>query len=215
MSGNNEFWDELLKNAYAGDENLDFAGGYLTASEREAAEDIRRVEDAVERRMSGRALNEGSFTSVRALTDKGRAAGALQLPVEAGTKVQLTANAGSVLAYDDPPVPNEVGTVVAVRAASGNITSHEGVVFVKWADGKLRAIHAEHLRLSKGAVRTTTAGTANRIRVASLGDLTDFLKYAEDTLVHKATRDLWKVRKDGGGFVVERLFDDSGAPLKV
>lgn len=215
MSKHADFWDELTKTAFTGDENLDFAGGYLTASEKEEAAEVKRVEAAVERRLSGRDLNEGAFNSVRELTDSARAKAALTLPVEAGTRVQFIANAGSVLAYDDPPTPNESGVVVAVKSASGKITSHNGVVFAKWADGKVRAIHAEHLRLASGRVRTTTAATANKIRVASLGDLSEFLRFGSDTLVHKATKDLWKVHKDGSEFVIERLFAENGAPLKV
>jgi len=48
-----------------------------------------------------------------------------------------------------------------------------------------------------------------------MGDLTAFLKVGSETLVHKATRDLWSLRKDGKEFVIERLFDDTGVPLKV
>lgn len=215
MTKHADFWDELTKTAYAGDENLDFAGGYLTASEREEAAAVKRVEAAVERRLSGRDLNEGAFNSVRELTDSARAKAAVTLPVEAGTRVQFVANASSMLAYDDPPAPNESGVVVAVKSASGKITSHNGVVFARWDDGKVRAIHAEHLRLASGKVRTTTAATANKIRVASLGDLSEFLRFGSDTLVHKATKDLWKVHKDGSEFVIERLFAENGAPLKV
>ena len=214
-STNNDFWNELLKTAYAGEDGTDFAGSYLTASEKEEAAGIKRVEAAVESRMSGRAMNEGSYSSVRELTDSARAKAAVTLPIEAGTRVQFANNAGAVLAYDDAPSPNEMGVVVAVKSASGKITSHNGVVFARWEDGKVRAIHAEHLRHAKGRVRTTTAAVANTIRVASLGDLTDFLRFGSDTLVHKATKDLWKVKKDGGEFVIERLFSESGDPLKV
>jgi hypothetical protein len=214
---NTEFWDELLKNAYTGEEDLDFAGSYLTASEKEEAAALRLVDAAVEHRMSGRSMNEGSFSSVRALTDREREKAALQIPVEAGTRVQFAANVGAVLAYEDPPDPNASGVVVAVKSASGPITSHEGMVFVRWEDRKIRGIHAEHLRKSTGRVRTTTAATASRIRVASLGDLSDFLRVAgrDDTLVHKATKDLWTVKKDGNEFLIERLFSDSRNPIKV
>lgn len=217
MSTNDDFWTDLIASAYSADEEQDFAGGYLTASEREEAEEVRRVAEAVEARMSGRSLNEGAFNSVRALTDAGRAAASLQLPVEAGTRVQFVANTGSILAYDDPPAPNASGVVVSVKSASGLITDHDGRVFVKWEDGQTRAIAAEHLRKAAGRVRTTTASAANRIRVASLGDLTDFLRVAgtSDTLVHKATKDLWSVRRDGNEYVIERLFADTGSPLKV
>lgn len=217
MPSNDDFWTSFLDTAYAGEGEQDFAGGYLTASETEEAEEMRQVEAAVEARLSGRSLNEGSFTSVRGLTDAGRAANALQLPAEAGTRVQFVANVGSILSYDDPPAPNASGVVVSVKSASGPITEHGGRVFVRWEDNVVRAIAAEHLRKTAGRVRTTTASVANRIRVASLGDLTDFFRVAgmDSTLVHKATKDLWSVKRDGGDYVIERLFADSGAPLKV
>lgn len=217
MSTNDDFWTGFLATAYAGEESRDFAGSYLTASEKEEAEEVKRIEAAVERRLSGRSLSEGGDESLRGLTDKARAASALALPVKAGTRVQFAANAGAVLSYEDPPAPNASGVVVAVKSASGPITDHDGKVFARWEDGKVRAIHAEHLRQANGKVRTTTAGVAKRIRVASLGDLSDFLRVAgtHDTLVHKATKDLWSVKKDADGYVLERLFNDSGSPLKV
>ena len=56
---------------------------------------------------------------------------------------------------------------------------------------------------------------ASVMRVASLGDLTQFLKRADGKLVHKSTNDLWSYSKDAdGNFLVERLFDDEGEPLK-
>lgn len=211
---NNDFWDTLTKGAFVGSSALDFAGNYLTASEKEEAEQTARVLSAVEQRMSGRALNEGSFNSVRSLTDSEKAKTALSLPVEAGTRVQFANTADAVLAYEDPPAPGAMGKVISVKSASGQITEHEGKVFVRWADGKLRPTFAEHLRLAAGTMRHPTAAT-NQIRVASLGDLTDFLKCGADTLVHKATKDLWKVRQDGSEFIIERLFNDEGQPLKV
>lgn len=217
MPTNNDFWTGFLNTAYTADEDKDFAGNYLTATEKEEAAEEQLVKEAVEYRLSGKALNEGSFESVRGLTDKARAASALQLPVEAGQRVQFASNAGAVLAYDDPPAPNASGVVVAVKSASGMVTSHDGLVFAKWDDGKVRGIHAEHLKVASGRVRTTTSRAASTLRVSSLGDLSGFLRLAgsDDTLVHKATRDLWSVKKDGSDYVISRLFDDSGAPLKV
>ena len=211
-----DFWNEFLNSAYTAEEGTDFAGSYLTASEKEEAEDIKRVEAAVEARLAGKSLGQ-SFEAMRGLTDKERQASRLQLPVTAGTRVQFAANIGAVLAYDDPPSPNMSGVVVSVKSASGPITAHDGKVFVRWEDGKIRAIHADHVRKEAGRVRTTTAKVANSIRVASLGDLSDFLRVAgtSDTLVHKATKDLWHVKKDADGYLIERLFNDSGAPLKV
>ena len=170
----------------------------------------------MEARLAGKALGQ-SFESMRGLTDKAREASQLELPVASGTRVQFASNMGAVLAYEDPPTPNMSGVVVAVKSASGPITAHDGKVFVRWDDGVTRAIHAAHLRSEQGRVRTTTAKVATSIRVASLGDLSDFFRVAgtSDTLVHKATKDLWHVKKDADGYLLERLFTDSGAPLKV
>lgn len=217
MPTNDDFWTGFLNTAYTKDEGKDFAGMYLTATEKEEAEDERLVKEAVEHRLSGRALNEGSFQSVQGLTDRARQAMAITLPVEPGTRVLFVANMGSVLAYEDPPEPNANGVVVQVKSASGMVTSHDGLVFAKWDDGKVRGTHAEHLRLASGRVRTTASGFESTMRVASLGDLSGFLRLAgsNDTLVHKATKDLWSVKKDGSDYVISRLFDDSGVPLKV
>lgn len=166
--------------------------------------------------LSGKDIGGPSFDSVRDLTDKVRAAKALSLPVEAGTRVSFKANLGAVMTYDDPPMPGSEGVVVTVKSANGMVTAHEGKVFVQWDDGKFRSVHAEHLRQtgkkSKSARMKTQA--AHQIRVASLGDLTDFFKVAEDTLIHRSSRDLWSFRQDGGDFVIERLFDGTGEPLK-
>jgi hypothetical protein len=213
MSGHDDFWQSLVDQAYTGSESLDFAGNYLTASEKEAAEYDQRVQNAVESRLSGKALNRGSFTSVRDLTSHEQGRYQIMLPVEAGAKVRFSSNTSDVLAYDDPPSPGEAGTVVSVKTGSGMATEHNGAVFVRWGDGKVRAIHAEHLRYASN-VRSATA-VGDSIRVASLGDLSDFLRVASDTLVHKATRDLWSLRKDGSDFVIERLFEEDGNPIKV
>jgi hypothetical protein len=55
---------------------------------------------------------------------------------------------------------------------------------------------------------------SGRMRVASCKDLTAFTRVSEDTLVHKSDRELWTLRKEADGFVIERLFDDNGGPLK-
>lgn len=277
--------------------------------------------------LSGKDIGGPSFDSVRDITDKVRAAKALSLPVEAGTRVSFKANLGAVMTYDDPPMPGSEGVVVTVKSANGMVTAHEGKVFVQWDDGKFRSVHAEHLRLAKKAKKKASSLTlrgifemhthpdeydveqaggpeeheamalrffeqsigfklkegydgevevvgfrtprdvqkviknlrrdgdrrtlalsdseyelgnwtliqpdgtevpltawgksarmktqaAHQIRVASLGDLTDFFKVAEDTLIHRSSRDLWSFRQDGGDFVIERLFDGTGEPLK-
>jgi hypothetical protein len=53
-------------------------------------------------------------------------------------------------------------------------------------------------------------------KVASLGDLTGFLRIAEGTLVNKSSKDLWSFSKDADGkLTVERMFDAKGKPLKA
>jgi len=158
--------------------------------------------------------SDSRFTSVAGLTDSGRAANALPLPVEAGTRVRFTTNVGSILTYNDFPPRGVEGTVVKVRTAQGDTTSQDERVFVLWDDGPLRAIHAEHLRRGRGLNKV---GNSVRMMVADLGDLSSFFTAAAggDDLVHKATKDLWSLRKEGESFVVERLFTDDGNPLKV
>lgn len=53
-----------------------------------------------------------------------------------------------------------------------------------------------------------------RKKVASLGDLDNFVRVSNETLVHKSQRDLWTLKREGGDFFIERLFDDNGEPLK-
>lgn len=167
------------------------------------------------------------FEGVRSLTDAGRAANALRLPVTAGTRVSFRGNLGAMLSYENPPLEGSVGEVVTVRSANGDITDHGGLVFVKWADGQFRPVHAEHLKeLPPAARKEAVVGDptnflgripreVTRIKCAGLGDLTNFLKVSNNTLVHKSTQDLWAFNKDAdGGFVVERLFTDTGNPLK-
>jgi len=189
MSG--DFWDNLIKEADLSGEGSGSIDSYLT----------------------GKAIGGEGFESVQSLTDSYREKNAVEIPIEAGTRVEFNGAMGEVLAYSDPPDAKAQGTVVTVKSAGGDITSHDGKVFVDWDDGVFRSIHAEHLRLAKGRVKRQAA-EPNRVRVASLGDLTDFLKLADDTLIHKSTKDLWSFRRDGGDYVIERLFDDQGEPLK-
>lgn len=167
---------------------------------------------------------EGAFERVRELTDKVRGAKALTLPVPAGTKVMFAGHFGSVFAYDNPPDKEATGEVVTVRSATGDITAHDGLVFVKWADGRFLPVHAEYLRLAKAhgtkSARAFTAANipadVNRFKVSSLGDITSFLtKISSDTLVHKSQKDLWSFSKGAdGGVTVQRLFTSNGEALK-
>jgi hypothetical protein len=124
MSNHDDFWTTLA----TGHSNTVLAG-------------------AMDSHLSGKSIEE-SFGSVRTLTDTHRAANALVLPVAAGTKVAFAGNIGAYMSYDDVPADGILGEVVTVRSATGEITHHDGKVFVKWADGKFRPVHAEHLRLA-------------------------------------------------------------------
>ncbi|MDB4278172.1 hypothetical protein N9917_01080 [Deltaproteobacteria bacterium] len=214
-----DFWDILLNqktgstNIEMGPNGEDFTHRYLTAG--------YEPENAVETRMKGKELGKGQFSSVQTLSDSHRSKSAVTLPIEAGTRVQFASNVGAVLTYDNPPAPNDYGTVVTVKSAThGTITAHDGRVFVEWGDGDVRAIHAMHLRYAKGGSQRRSQQLPNRFRVASLGDLSGFFSGAlvssdkSGELVHKATKDLWGFRQEGDAYVVERLFADSGEPLK-
>jgi len=52
--------------------------------------------------------------------------------------------------------------------------------------------------------------------VSDLGDLSMFFNSTSrvDELVHKATKDLWAVKQTGGQYVIQRLFNDNGEPLR-
>lgn len=157
-------------------------------------------------------LNGEKFQSLQELTDIKRNKKALQLPVSAGTRVAFIGYLDSYMSYEDPPTNGMTGEVVSAKSANGAVTAHDGRVFVKFEDGKLRSIFAEHLQLSVKKEERKVAS----FRVASLGDLTNFLKVAEGQLVHKSTKDLWSFHKDAdGNITVERLYDDNGEPLKL
>jgi len=192
LPSSSEFWDDLVKEA-------DLSGGGT---------------GSIDAYLSGKEIGGHPFDSVRELTDGGRAARAVQTPVKKGTRVTFKANLGAVLTYTDAPDDGLGGTVVTVKSANGPVTSHNGKVFVQWDDGKFRGIHAEHLRYAGSEKRPRGKKGSHRIRVGCLGDLTQFLKLGDDTLIHKSTRDLWSFRRDGQDYDIERLFDDSGEPLK-
>ena len=114
---------------------------------------------AMDSHLSGKSIGE-TFGSVRNLTDRHREANALALPVGAGTKVVFAGGLGAHMSYDDVPADGTTGEVVTVKSATGEITHHGTKVFVKWADGKFRPIHAEHLRLaSEKPVKTADQTT--------------------------------------------------------
>jgi hypothetical protein len=129
--------------------------------------------------------------------------------------VAFITNIGSVLQWADPPADGSEGTIVMVRTAEGDQTSLNGLIFVKFDNGQFLQVDPQYLRAA--SVNTKLASGFTR-RVASLGDLSGFLRWGSDDneLVHKATRDLWSFETgDKGEFVISRLFDDTGEPLKV
>ena len=145
---------------------------------------------------------------VRALWDQ-------DIDIPAGTRVAFDGCLSNLLAYPNPPLDRSIGTVVTVRTATGDATHLDGMVFVKWDDGSFQGAYKDHLRLASTTNRRATLSEFRRV-VADLGDLGDFLRVASGPdLVHKATKDLWSLSQVDGEYVIERLFSDSGKPLKV
>jgi hypothetical protein len=137
----------------------------------------------------------------------------LKLPLPAGTKVSFITNLDSVLTYDTFPESGVQGTVITVKTASGNTTVFNDRALILWDDGIFRPVLAKHLRLVHG----TKQAQSVRIVTSNLGDITSLFASSGsgDELVHKATKDLWSFKKDGDNYVLERLFDNTGKPLKV
>jgi len=198
---------DIPDDLYAVDQSMDFAGMYLTASSSDG-EDYSR-EGLVETRLTARKSGEGHFSSVRSTVTR---TASVEYPPTTGTRVSFSTDLEAVLSYPNPPEGGSTGTVVTVRTASGDTNHHNGMVFVRWDDGRMMQAYASHIQPSSG--RQRVADVVVR-RVAGIGDLTDFLKVAKDTLVHKSTKDLWSFKKVGEDFVIERLFDETGDPLKV
>lgn len=129
-----------------------------------------------------------------------------------GTRVAFQLTLSSLLAYPSAPNPKVHGSVVMCRTAAGDTTSMDGMVFVKWDNGSFMPVYASHLR----RVADVRVANGHRRNVASVGDLSDFMRSAgEGDLIHKSTKDLWKLSKSKDGYVIERLFDTDGEPLKV
>lgn len=176
------FWDDLI-------------GGYVAAEN-----------EGLDNHLSGKKIGGTHTTSLQALTDKGRDANALPLPISEGTRVSFIVNVGSVLSYSNPPEEGTGGTVVSVHTSLGSKTSHDDMVFVRW-DGQrdVMPVDKRHLRVDK-------------MRVASLGDLTMFMLATgsdkSGELIHKSTDDMWSFQQDGDSWVIERLFEESDTALK-
>jgi hypothetical protein len=59
--------------------------------------------------------------------------------------------------------------------------------------------------------------SGKKVKLASIDDFFNFLRIGNNTLVHKAEKDLWRVAEnDNGDVVIERLFDPSTKePLRI
>ena len=172
------------------------------------------VETSMDAILQDQGFESPYWTGVRDLVDKPKAKSDEPLMLPSGSRVAFVADINSVLSYSDCPGKDMQGTVIMVKTAEGNLTQREGRVFVLWDDGKFRPILAEHLRK---APRNGKVASTLRMTASSLGDLSGLFTSStrEDELVHRATQDLWSLRKDEGQYVIERLFDDTGKPLKV
>jgi len=190
MSGQDDFWSDLSLSPFTGPTSMDH-------------------------HLSEDTIGGPKFSSLQDLTDRGRDANGLDLGVPAGTRVVAVTNIGSVLTHPDLPEPDVEGTVVTVRTAQGDLTSLNDEVFVKWDDGKLRAIHRHFLRRAKTSRKRASAFC---VRASGIGDISQFFTRANDgkanDLVHKSTKDLWSFEQSDDGIVISRLFDDTGEPLK-
>jgi hypothetical protein len=190
MSGHEDFWDEMTLTPFSGPTSMDH-------------------------HLSEDTISGPKFSSLQDLTDRARDANGLDLASPAGTRVSFVTNIGSVLYHTDRPDPEAEGTIVMVRTALGDATHHNDEIFVKWDDGKLRAIHRYHLRLANTSRKRASSFC---FRANSLGDISAFFSRADagtvNDLIHKSTKDLWSFEQTDDGLVISRLFDDTGEPLK-
>lgn len=64
---------------------------------------------------------------------------------------------------------------------------------------------------------TVSEELPDQMKVASLDNLSGFVRVANtNTLVRKSDQDLWELKEgEDGEFLIERLFDETGSPLKV
>lgn len=185
MANNDDFWDNFLKSAYVDVEGSREIDSYL----------------------QGHDLEGPHHSAVYDLWS-----GKDNVKIKKGTRVAFKSDIESLLSMENPPAQGVHGTVVACKTVEGNLTSFKGKVFVDWDDGEFRAVEASCL-VPAGDMRRV-ANPPHRVRVSSLGALSDFEKTASGDLVHKSTKDLWSLKKDGEAYVIERLFDDEGKPLK-
>jgi hypothetical protein len=197
MSNHDAFWGKLAKE------------GDVEEASDPSPVDFSGPASSLDTFLGGHALGGGNTTSVRALFASEED---LVFPLEAGTRVSFVGGPQALLSYSNAPMPGSEATVVMVRKGSVDGTGHGGKVFTLWEDGLFRAISQDHLCR---AAFSKKASSFSR-RVGTLGDLGGFVQ-ADDSgdLVHRATKDLWSLSQDGEGFLLQRLFNETGDPLKV
>jgi hypothetical protein len=137
----------------------------------------------------------------------------IDLTQKPGSRVAFRTTLRSLLTYDDAPAQGLEGTVVLVKTAMGKTTNYEDRLFILWDDGKFRSIRAEHLKKASKAFKQANS---YRMVVGNMMDLSSmFVTAGGDELIHKATKDLWSFHQENGQYVIDRLFDDNGKPVKV
>lgn len=73
---------------------------------------------------------------------------------------------------------------------------------------------SEPLFSEKGGSSISSEDT--RVRIASVDQLKGFTRVSSNTLVRMSEKDLWGLKEDEDGeFIIERLFDEDGNPLKA
>lgn len=75
----------------------------------------------------------------------------------------------------------------------------------------------EHPEDKDFSSKVASAEDGGRVKISSPDDLDGFHRVADsDTLVRMSDQDLWALEEDDDGdYVIERLFDEDGEPVKV
>ena len=163
-------------------------------------------------------LDQVLETKISDLTDKSRqsAKDSLSDSFKDGMRVVASTNNGLILP-NTLPMAGTKGTVVEIRTASGEVTHLDGGVFVQW-DGrgeKIDRVPPEFLKSASMKVASlddfiVLSGPSLSISAFAQGGAP-----VEGELIHKATNDLWTLRVgEDGSYEIERLFDNTGEPLK-
>lgn len=161
--------------------------------------------NAMDRFLEGQPFNSDYFKSVQKVV-KGPT-------YDVGDRVKLSEDLEVLLSYSDLP-EKTAGSVVLVKTAEGKTSAINDKTFVLFDDNKMRLVYTAHLCKASSKV-----ASANRMVLADWGSIDSFFstssRVAADELIHKSTQDLWALKKGPNGFVIDRLFNDNGTPLKV